>query len=134
MNSDGSNVRRLTFDSDIDTMQAVSPKGDKIIFSSSRNGENYHIYLLELNSDWSPGKLTKLTDGPGADVHPYFSPDGKWIAFSSEREGLKDEMPLYPIFSPQPYGEVYIMRLSDKKIIPITDNKWEDSLPNWQYY
>lgn len=133
MNSDGYNVKRLTFGTGVDTMPAVSPQGDKIIFSSVRNSENYRIYLLELKPDGSPGKLTKLTDGPGADVHPTFSPDGKWIAYASERGGLKEETPLIPIFCPQPYGEVYLMRLSDKKIIPVTDNKWEDSLPNWKY-
>lgn len=131
MNSDGSNVKRLTFDNSVDTMPAVSPQGDKIIFSSARNGENYRIYMLDLKEDGSFGMLTKLTAGPGADVHPTFSPDGKWIAYASERGGLKDETPLNPIFSPQPYGDVYIMRLSDKKIVPITDNKWEDSLPFW---
>jgi TolB protein len=132
MNQDGTNVKRLTFNSEIDTMPDVSPQGDKIVFSSVRNGENYRIYMLELNPDGSPGKLTKLTNGPGADTHPTLSPDGKWLAFASERQGLKEETPLIPIFCPQPYGEVYLMRLSDKKIIPITDNKWEDSLPNWQ--
>jgi len=131
MNSDGSNTKRLTFDNSVDTMPAVSPTGDKILFSSARNGENYRIYMLKLKADGSPDVLTKLTNGPGADVHPTFSPDGKWIAYASERGGLKDETPLNPIFSPQPYGDVYIMRLADKKIIPITDNKWEDSLPFW---
>lgn len=131
MDTKGGNIKQLTFDNSIDTMPAVSPTGDKIIFASARNGENYKIYLLEIKSDGTPGELTKLTDGPWADVHPFFSPDGKWIAFASERGGLKDETPLNPIFSPQPYGDVYLMRLSDKKIVPVTDNKWEDSLPNW---
>lgn len=132
MNNDGTSIKRLTFNNGIDTMPAVSAQGDKIVFSSARKGENYRIYMLELKSDGSPDKLTKLTDGPGADVHPTFSPDGKWIAYASERGGLKEETPLIPIFCPQPYGEVYLMRLSDKKIIPVTDNKWEDSLPNWK--
>ncbi len=132
MNSDGTHVKQLTFNKGVDTMPDVSPQGDKIIFSSVYHGENYRIYMLTLKPNGSPGKLTKLTDGPGADVHPTFSPDGKWIAYASERGGLKEETPLIPIFSPQPYGDVYLMRLSDKKIIAVTDNKWEDSLPNWK--
>lgn len=132
MNSDGNEIKQLTSGKEVDTMPDVSVSGNKIVFSSVRNGENYRIYLLELNTDGTVGKPIQLTNGPGADVHPTFSPDGKWIAFSSEREGFKDESPLNPIFSPQPYGEVYLMRLSDKKIIALTDNKWEDSLPNWR--
>ena len=112
MNADGSHVKRLTFDNSVDTMPAVSPLGDKILFSSARNGKNYRIYMLELKADGRAGVLTKLTNGPGADVHPAFSPNGKWIVYASERGGLKDETPLNPIFSPQPYGDVYIMRLS----------------------
>lgn len=131
MDSNGKNVKQLTFDDSLDTMPAISASGDKIVFASARNGENYRIYMLTLNKDGTPNQLTKLTDGPGADVHPFFSPDDKWIVYSSERRGLKDETPLIPVFSPQPYGDIYAMRLKNKKVIAITDNKWEDSLPFW---
>ena len=134
MNNDGTELKQLTIGKEVDTMPDVSVSGNRVVFSSARNGENYRIYLLELNADGTVREPIKLTNGPGADVHPTFSPDGQWIAFSSEREGFKDESPLNPIFSPQPYGEIYLMRLSDKKIIPLTDNKWEDSLPNWRMH
>ncbi len=83
-----------------------------------------------------------LTKGSNSNnMFPRFTRDGKHIifrsgrsgvAYASERGGLKEETPLIPIFSPQPYGDVYLMSLSDKKIIAVTDNKWEDSLPNWK--
>jgi len=131
MKDDGTDVKRLTFDGIFDTTPSVSSSGDKILFASVRNGENYRIYMLDLNSDGSPAKLTKLTNGPGADLYPFFSPDNKWIIYASERDGLKDESPLIPIFNPQSYLDLYALRLSDKKIIRITDDKWTSILPFW---
>jgi tricorn protease len=33
------------------------------------------------------GVMTRLTSDPARDQNPVWSPDGKWIAFSSNREG-----------------------------------------------
>ena len=35
----------------------------------------------------SGGEARRLTSTPAAESNPYFSPDGKWIAFTSERTG-----------------------------------------------
>ena len=34
--------------------------------------------------------MQRITDNPARDVYPKFSPDGKWIAFSSDRNGNLD--------------------------------------------
>jgi dipeptidyl aminopeptidase/acylaminoacyl peptidase len=43
-----------------------------------------HIFLLDVKSK----KLTQLTSGDWDDGNPAFSPDGKWIAFASNRDSV----------------------------------------------
>jgi len=130
MNSDGTGLLRLTDNEAIDTMPAFSPLGDMIAFASDRNGD-FEVYTLKLNRDQVPGEARRVTHSPGRDVHPKFSPDGKWLVFASERGGLNDEEPLIPVFNPQPYGEIFTVRLSDGYTIRLTHNKWEDGVPSW---
>ena len=82
MNPDGSNQRRLTFDSLFDGEPAFSSSGEKIVFSSYRDG-NSEIYIM--NADGS--LQTNLTNNAAFDGYPTFSPDGKKIAFASDRGG-----------------------------------------------
>jgi Tol biopolymer transport system component len=130
MNADGSNPRRLTHHAATDTMPAFSPDGKQVAFTSNREG-NHELYLLDLEGEGKPGELRRLTHSPGFDTHPVFSPDGRWLVFSSQRGGLNDEEPLLPIFNPQPYGELYAVRLADGLVVRLTHNKWEDGTPAW---
>jgi Tol biopolymer transport system component len=130
MNADGTAVRRLTDNPATDTMPSFSPDGKQIAFVSSRDGD-HEIYLMNVGPDGKPGESRRVTRSPGFDTHPVFSLDGKWLAFTSQRGGLNDEEPLIPVFNPQPYGEVYALRLSDGLVVRLTHNKWEDGTPTW---
>jgi len=130
MNADGTGVRRLTDNAATDTMPSFSPDGKEIAFVSNRGGD-YEIYTLKIDADSNPGELRRITDSPGFDTHPVYSPDGKWLVFSSSRGGLNDEEPLLTIFNPQPYGELYALRLADGMTVRLTHNKWEDGTPTW---
>ena len=130
MNADGTNVRRLTDNPATDTMPSFSPDGKQIAFVSTRDGD-YEIYTLDIGPAGRPGTLRRVTKNPGRDTHPVYSPDGKWLVFSSERGGLNDEEPLLTIFNPQPYGELYALRLEDGFVVRLTHNKWEDGTPTW---
>jgi dipeptidyl aminopeptidase/acylaminoacyl peptidase len=132
MNADGTGPRRLTRHEATDTMPAFSSSGDRIAFTSLRDG-NFEIYLLQLNADGSPGQLQRMTDSYGHDMHPKFSPDDKWLLFTSQRGGLNDELPLSRvIFQPQPYGELHAIRLADNTVFRLTHNKWEDGPSAWR--
>jgi TolB protein len=75
-NPDGSNLRRITTTDGYDAEATVSPTGDKIIFTSMRDGD------LELYSMDITGKNQKrLTNHLGYDGGAFYSWDGKKIIF-----------------------------------------------------
>ena len=82
MNADGSDVKRLTFNTKFDGEASFSTDGGKIVFTSTRDG-NGEIYVM--NADGSNQK--RITNSLGTDAHPSFSPDGTKITFISDREG-----------------------------------------------
>ncbi|MCF6159080.1 MAG: hypothetical protein E3K32_11040 [wastewater metagenome] len=99
---DGSNLKRLTNAVGYDAEGAYSPDGAKIVFCSLRDAypvgelspddkkhfERNPAYFGEIyimNADGSDQK--RLTDWPGYDGGPFFSPDGKriiWRHFSDD--------------------------------------------------
>jgi imidazolonepropionase-like amidohydrolase/Tol biopolymer transport system component len=59
----------------------VSPDGRRIVFDLLGD-----LYVIPIDGGSQPA--TRLTSGPAYDMQPRFSPDGKRIAFSSDRGGL----------------------------------------------
>ena len=68
-------------------VSAQSPTHSKIVFTATRDG-NAEIYMM--NTDGT--EQVRLTNHPGDDFDPTWSPTGKHIAFVSERDhaGLYD--------------------------------------------
>ena len=63
---------------------------------------------------------------------PRFSPDDEWVLFTSQRGEFNDEFPLLRVvFQPQPYGELHAIRVSDRTVVRLTHNKWEDGPTAW---
>jgi Tol biopolymer transport system component len=79
---DGSGLERLTEDPAYDDQAAFSPDGKRIVFVSTRANGRANLWILDV----STRKATALPAGAdGGDFRPSWSPDGKWITFSSDR-------------------------------------------------
>ena len=64
---------------------AWSPDGRSLVFSGQKGGIS-DLYLMDLAS----GNIKQLTNDKYGDIQPTFSPDGKTIAFASDRSPLTD--------------------------------------------
>jgi Tol biopolymer transport system component len=74
--------RQITHNDHVNWGPYWHPDGRHIIYATSRHGhDNYELYLVR--DDGS--RDTRITYGPGADVLPVFSPDGKWLMWTSRR-------------------------------------------------
>jgi Tol biopolymer transport system component len=81
MDSDGSNLEQLTFNTATDSNPRFSPDGT-IAFISARDG-NYEVYTMDADGT----NQVNRTNAAGDDYLPVFSPDGSTIAFYSMRDG-----------------------------------------------
>lgn len=79
---DGSGGRKVTNSEGEDYRPAWSPDGERLVFTSDRDGDA-ELYTLELRS----GELRRLTFDPAQEDHAEFSPSGDFIAFESTRGG-----------------------------------------------
>jgi TolB protein len=109
MQRDGSDIRRISFEGSYNTSPNWSPRGDKIVFSGRRNTNQIFI----VNPDGTG--LTQLTT-QGNNEDPSFSPDGRFITFTSDRDGVKG---------------VYIMRSNGEAQKRITPRKMRAFCPRW---
>ncbi|KAK7353217.1 hypothetical protein VNO80_18658 [Phaseolus coccineus] len=124
-------LRRLTEGPWTDTMCNWSPDGKWIAFASDRHAPgsgSFALYLIE--PDGSGVRKVFESGSGGRTNHPYFSPDGKSLTFTSDYAGISAE----PISNPhhyQPYGEIFSVRLDGSGIQRLTHNSYEDGTPAW---
>lgn len=133
MNADGSNVCLVTSNADLVTNRALdpsglawSPVGDKIAFSAGvrmvvgMEKPSVNIYTVKIDGS----ELTKLTSEGDNNGSPTWSPDGKQIAFSSER-------------NPDRGFKIWVMNADGRDQRRVTDNGTtnplfsDESAPAW---
>ena len=118
MNADGSNQRQITVNDRDDEVPAWSPNGKMIVFQRDfdpvRGEVDYDI--LTMKADGTHER--NLTHSPGVqDFEADWSPDGRRIAFTSERDGD---------------GEIYTMTPDGSRVRQLTINDGPfDAEPNW---
>jgi len=80
---DASQIQRVTRNTiAIDTDPVWGPH-QYVAFETTRDG-NWELYLLDMLT----GREIRLTDHPGSDINPSWSPDGSKLAFQSDRDGM----------------------------------------------
>jgi Tol biopolymer transport system component len=120
-NSDGTDLKRLTFSDGYDAEATVSPIGDKIVFTSTRDGDP-EIYVMDIDGS----NQKRLTFEMGYDGGAFFSLDGTKIVFRSSRPQTEEELADYEdlakngMFRPS-ILEIYVMNSDGSDIKKITN-------------
>lgn len=86
----GKIVKQLTNTPGYDAEATISPKGDKIVFTSMRNGD-LDIYTMNLDGS----NVKQISHELGYDGGPCFSPDGKKIVWRASRPQTPEEIKEY---------------------------------------
>jgi len=117
----GNQLKQLTFEDGYDAEPTVSPKGDKIVFTSTRTGD---LELFTMNIDGSDVK--QVTNELGYDGGAFFSPDGTKLIFRSSRPKteaeIKEYKDLLAVGLVQPTNmELYTCNVDGSALTKITD-------------
>ena len=91
----------------------VSPDGNQIAYKSAKAG-TYDIWI----AGTAGGEPTRLTDMPGREMLPKFSPDGRWIVFEADRGGVN-------------VRDLYLVPADGGDVVQLTDNPLNDSGAMW---
>lgn len=130
-NADGSDLTQLTHEFGYDAEATFSPRGDRIVFTSMRDGD---LDIYSMAPDGSDVK--RLTDEPGYDGGPFFSPDGTKIVFRAHRpataEDAEDYTSLLSVGLIRPSQlEIYVMDADGSNQIQVTNNGAANFGPFW---
>ena len=90
----------------------LDSSGMMMVFASTRHSPRSDIYFKSVNG----ATVTQLTSDPGSDVEPSFSPDGRRIAFASDRAGTWD---------------IWVMDVDGRNLTQISRGPAQDVHPSW---
>lgn len=77
--------RALTSNGHVNWCPFYHPSGGMAAYATSEVGhDNYEVFLVDVRD---PARRTRVTQVPGADVLPAFSPSGRHMIWTSKRDG-----------------------------------------------
>jgi TolB protein len=94
----------------------LDPAASGLVILSLREGSYAHLFAYRPPSAAVPLALTRLTDGPWDDLTPALHPDGRSLAFASNRDGFWD---------------LYRLDLADGAVTRLTTTTAYDAHPTW---
>ena len=86
----GKIVKQLTNSKGYDAEATLSPDGNKMIYTSTKDGD-LELYIMDLKS----GTEKRITHTPGYDGGAWFSPDGKKIIWRASRPATDSALKEY---------------------------------------
>ena len=86
----GNIIKQLTNEPGYDAEATVSPRGDKIVFTSDRSGD-LELYTMDIDGS----NVQQVTNELGYDGGAFFSPDGTKLIFRSSRPKTGQEKAEY---------------------------------------
>lgn len=104
--------RHTSADEGEDSDPGVDPSGQWLVFASTRHQETPNLYLQRTDGV----AVRQLTNDAASEVQPTFSPDGKRIAFASNRAGDWD---------------IWVIDIDGTNAIQITSGPSDDLHPSW---
>ncbi|MDB4286223.1 hypothetical protein N9933_02870 [bacterium] len=90
---EGNILNQLTDNDYYDAEATVSAQGDKIVFTSTRDGD-LDLYTMDIDGS----NVNRVTTGLGYDGGAFFSPDGTKLIFRSSRPKTETEIAVYKSF------------------------------------
>lgn len=130
-NADGTGLVQLTDTGAYDAEATVSPMGDRIVFTSTRDGD-LELYSMALDGS----DVRRLTYSEGYDGGAFFSPDGTRIAFRAHYPETEEELADYRRLLAQNLVrpgvvDLYIMDADGSNKVRLTDNRSANFAPFW---
>ncbi len=89
-NLKGKILQQLTHEPGYDAEATVSPKGDKIVFTSTRSGD-LELYTMDIDGS----NVKQITHDLGYDGGAFFSPDGSQLIFRASRPQTPEDIASY---------------------------------------
>jgi TolB protein len=86
----GLSLNQLTFTPGYDAEATVSPRGDRMVFTSMRSGD-LELYTCALDGS----DVRQVTHELGYDGGAFFSPDGEWLVWRASRPKTSEEQSHY---------------------------------------
>lgn len=106
------NAATLDADARASVGARVGGPPQSVVFYSSRDGAPSKIYVM--NPDGTSQQ--RVTSGPGADIWPDISQNGRYIAFTSNRSGN---------------NEIWVLELATGDLSNVSNHTGDDNWPRW---